>query len=74
VRKLQVEQVRNSLANKCQNLSEAKGAKAAAELLLKIANDQKASTKSSLKNQTIVKTLFTLTLTFRFLKSLIKTK
>jgi UDP-N-acetylglucosamine:LPS N-acetylglucosamine transferase len=74
VRKLQVEQVRNSLANKCQNLSEAKGAKAAAELLLKMANAQKATTQSSINNHLIVKTLFTLTLAFRFLKSLIKTK
>ena len=74
VRKLQDDQVRNSLAKKCQNLPEVKGAKSAAELLLNIANNQKASTKSSIKNQLIVKTLLTLTLAFRFLKSLIKNK
>ena len=66
--------LRNSLAIKCENLPELNGAKTSAELLLNIANNQKASTKSSMKNQLIVKTLFTLTLTFRFLKSLIKTR
>ena len=74
VRKLQDEQVRNSLAKKCENLPEVNGAKSAAELLLKMANDQKVNTHYSMKNQLIVKTLFILTLTFRFLKSLIKTR
>ena len=74
VRKLQDQQVRNSLAKKCENLPEVNGAKSAAELSLNIANNQKTSTRYSIKNQLIVKTLFTLTLTFRFLKSLIKTR
>lgn len=74
VRKIQDDQVRNSLAKKCENLPEVNGAKSAAELLLNIASNQKASTKSSIKNQLIVRTLLTLTLGFRFLKSIIKAK
>jgi len=74
VKKLQDEQVRNSLARKCENLPEVNGAKTAAELLLKMANDQKANNRYSIKNKLVVKILLTLTLAFRFLKSLIKTR